>query len=91
MSYNEKEELMDSMKDLLYLAKCFVQDAEHYILLAVHQMGKDDDKWTETVMEALRALECAFEDIEEARSKLYDLREKCKEHASTETEEETRS
>ena len=84
------EELIDSMKNLLYSAKHLVLDAERYILFTIHQIDKDSDEWTDTAIEAIRALECAFENIEEARSKLYDLRKECKEHTSTETEEKAR-
>ena len=84
------EELINSMKELLCLAKSFVEDAERYILFTIHQIDKDSDEWTDTAIEAIRALECAFENIEEARSKLYDLRKECKEHTSTETEEKAR-
>ena len=85
------EELIDSMENLLRLAKSFVEDAERYILLMIYQIGKDNGEWTDIAIEAIRALECAFENIEEARSKLYDLRKECKEHTSTETEEKARN
>ena len=87
-----KEKLINEIKDWLDTAKYHVEIAEILVPRVIYQVGAGETElWTDNTIRLIRTLEAAFEAIEEARVKLYDLQEEHKEHSLSQTEEEAGS